>query len=179
MTNGKTQRWSANSPLADLVPPLVLIIEIERSQMDDSWLEPIEHDECLRLLRGTPVGRIAVVVDGFPVILPVNFRLVETPGRTWIALRTRPGNIIDRALIHVAFEIDGIDTAHAQGWSVLVRGTLHHVDADAADFRARFDPHPWLTAERDAWLIIEPFVITGRRLHPTQPDWAFHLRAYL
>ena len=79
----------------------------------------------------------------------------------------------------VAFEIDGIDPANRQGWSVLVRGTLHHVDPDAADFRERFDPEPWILADRDAWLIVEPFVITGRRLHPATREWAFHMDAYL
>jgi hypothetical protein len=38
-------------------------------------------------------------------VLPINFRLVRstgvTPG-TWIAVRTRPGNVIDRALRTVA-----------------------------------------------------------------------------
>jgi hypothetical protein len=66
-----------------------------------------------------------------------------------------------------------------EGWSVLARGTLHHVDPDAADFRERFDPHPWIIDERDAWLIVEPFGITGRRLHAAEPEWAFHPEAYL
>src|SRR5437016_3606379 len=91
--------------------------------MTDSWLEELSRDDCLALLRSSRVGRIALVVDEFPVVLPVNYRLVETSGRTWIALRTRPGNIIERAPVHAAFEIDGIDPAHQQGWSVLVRGT--------------------------------------------------------
>jgi hypothetical protein len=60
-----------------------------------------------------------------------------------------------------------------------VRGTLHHVDPDAADFSERFDPEPWLTSERDAWLVIEPFAVTGRRLHAAEIEWAFHIRVYL
>jgi hypothetical protein len=70
----------------------------------------------------------------------------------------------------VAFEIDGIDPSHHQGWSVLVRGDLHHVDSAAV--RERFDSEPWLDVERDAWLIIEPFEISGRRLHPDEREWA-------
>ena len=120
-----------------------------------------------------------MLIDTLPVVLPVNYRLVETSGRTWLAIRTRPGNVIDRAPVHVAFEIDGIDPIHQQGWSVLVRGTLHHVDVDADAFRDRFDPEPWLLAERDAWLAIDPFAITGRRLHPEQIDWLFHTNGYL
>jgi nitroimidazol reductase NimA-like FMN-containing flavoprotein (pyridoxamine 5'-phosphate oxidase superfamily) len=147
--------------------------------MAEAWLEELSLEDCLVLLRDDVVGRVSVVVDEFPVVLPINYRLVETSGRTWVALRTRPGNVIERASMSVAFEIDGIDPAQKQGWSVLVRGTLHHLDPDAAGFRERFDPHPWLEAERDAWLIVEPFSITGRRLHPDAPEWAFTNQAYL
>ncbi len=147
--------------------------------MAEAWLEHLDHVECLRLLRAQSVGRVAVIVDGHPLVLPVNYRLVETSGLTWVALRTRPGNVIERAAMNAAFEIDDIDARHQEGWSVLVRGTLHHVDADAADFRERFDPHSWLTDERDAWLVVQPFAITGRRLHAAEREWAFNLHAYL
>jgi nitroimidazol reductase NimA-like FMN-containing flavoprotein (pyridoxamine 5'-phosphate oxidase superfamily) len=147
--------------------------------MTDAWIEPISREGCLDLLRVEQVGRIAVVVDDAPLVFPVNYRLVETEAVTWIAIRTRPGNVIDRATTLAAFEIDGIDPVHEQGWSVLVRGTLQHVDPDAADFRSRFDSHPWLATERDAWLVVEPYAIDGRRLHPAAPEWAFHVRAYL
>ena len=147
--------------------------------MEEGWLETLDLDQCLEHLRAEQIGRLAVVVDGYPVVLPVNYRLVETSGLTWVALRTRPGNVIDQASANVAFEIDGIDATGRGGWSVLVRGTLQHVNPDAADFRERFDAHPWLSTERDAWLIIEPFAITGRGLHPAEPDWAFQVSAYL
>jgi hypothetical protein len=62
---------------------------------------------------------------------------------------------------------------------VLVRGALQHVDPEAADFRERFDPQPWMTTDRDSWLVIEPYSITGRELHPSERDWAFHATAYL
>lgn len=44
----------------------------------------------------------------------MNYRLVETAGReagarTWIALRTRPGNVVDRSPMNVAFEIGAVD----------------------------------------------------------------------
>lgn len=147
--------------------------------MTNAWLEELSLDDCLRALRGASVGRIAVLIDEHPILLPVNYRLVETSGPTWVAIRTRPGNVIERAPMNVAFEIDGIDPAHQEGWSVLVRGSLQHVDPDAADFRERFDPEPWMDAEREAWLAIEPFSITGRRLHAAEREWAFHPDGYL
>ena len=147
--------------------------------MSGPGLEELPLEECLRLLRAGSVGRIAFSVDDFPVVFPVNYRLVETSAPTWIALRTRPGNVIDNAPLATAFEIDSIDDQHHLGWSVLVRGTLEHVDPDAAGFRERFDPDPWLGAERESWLAIVPFAITGRRLLPAEQVWAFHQRAYL
>lgn len=146
---------------------------------NDGFLEEIPFEDCLQLLRVVPVGRISVVVDTYPVVLPVNYRLVETSGRAWIAIRTRAGNVIDRAPMNAAFEIDGIASAHREGWSVVVRGSLHHVDPEAADFREHFDPHPWLGDELDSWMMIEPFSITGRRLHGADPAWAFAPRGYL
>jgi nitroimidazol reductase NimA-like FMN-containing flavoprotein (pyridoxamine 5'-phosphate oxidase superfamily) len=147
--------------------------------MSDAWLEVLSHEECVDLLRAWPVGRISVLAEDFPVVLPVNFRLVQIDGHTWIVIRTRLGNVIDQAPMPAALEVDDISLSEHRGWSVLVRGMLHHVDANAAGFRDRFDPEPWVDDNRDAWLTIEPFSITGRRLHAPEAEWAFDLRAYL
>ncbi len=142
-------------------------------------LVELPYDACIELLRAESVGRIGVVLDDQPFVVPVNFRLVETPAVTWIAIRTRPGNVVDHPGRRVAFEIDGFDEDRRHGWSVLVRGTLQRVDPDAAEFRERFDPEPWILEERESWLVIEPFAITGRVLPGVQPTWAFVAEAYL
>jgi nitroimidazol reductase NimA-like FMN-containing flavoprotein (pyridoxamine 5'-phosphate oxidase superfamily) len=148
--------------------------------MNDQHLETLSTDECLARLRAHAVGRVAFVSDdGAPIILPVNYRLVEASDHTWIALRTRPGAQLDRAQLLVAFEIDEVDRVRHEGWSVLVRGTLHHIDADVAAFRERFDPEPWLLEARDSWLIVEPFDITGRALRAAELEWGFDGAAYL
>jgi nitroimidazol reductase NimA-like FMN-containing flavoprotein (pyridoxamine 5'-phosphate oxidase superfamily) len=141
-------------------------------------LDELSLEECLEHLRAGTVGRLAVVFDDRPLVVPVNYRLVETVGLRWVAIRTKPGGLIERASQNVAFEIDGVDEVRRQGWSVLVRGTRHSLDPEAAGFRERFDTHPWL-ADRDDWFVIEPFSITGRELHAAPQEWAFHLRAYL
>jgi Pyridoxamine 5'-phosphate oxidase len=145
----------------------------------DSLLEVLPLEECLDLLRAFEVGRIAFDVDEFPVVLPVNYRLVEFGAEHLIALRTRPGNVIDQAPWRVAFQIDGTDRRRQAGWSVLVRGSLRHVDDPGAlEFRAQFDSQPWIGVERDAWLVIDPFEITGRRLLGPPIEWALHEQAY-
>jgi len=147
--------------------------------MTDAELEELPLDECLARLRARSVGRIAIVVDGFPLVVPVNYRLVESDGPPWIAVRTRAGGLIDHAAMPVAFEIDDIDDAHHRGWSVLVRGTLHTVDPDAAGFRERFDPEPWIVDDRDAWLVVASFSVTGRQLHQEAPEWTLEPSLYL
>jgi|SRR4051812_33994433 nitroimidazol reductase NimA-like FMN-containing flavoprotein (pyridoxamine 5'-phosphate oxidase superfamily) len=141
-------------------------------------LEPLEYSECLLLLRHHVVGRIGFLLDDMPMVLPINYRFVETGQRNWIALRTRRDTVIDRAEMMVAFEIDGVDEVHQRGWSVLVRGTLHHLSPDLGPTYAMFDSEPWMT-DRDSWLVIDPFDVTGRRLEPEPHEWCFHARGYL
>jgi hypothetical protein len=177
------RRRPAAASILDVLPGRVVdalarVAPLGRWLVSDAWLDNIPYDECLSLLRASSVGRVAVTMEDMSALFPANYRLVETSRFTWLAIRTRPGNVIDRAPMHVALEMDNIDSLHHQGWAVLVRGTHHHVAPDAADFRDRFDPHPWLIDERDAWLVIQPFTISGRRLHATEREWAFHLGAY-
>ncbi len=147
--------------------------------MDQTRLEEMSLAECLDHLRTERVARVSVIVNGFPLVLPVNFRIAEHGGGTWLALRTRRGGVIDQAPQPVAVEIDGIDVEAHHGWSVVVRGSLLHVDAHAADFAGRFDPEPWLQDDRDSWLIVEPFHISGRRLLEAGAEWAFSPDAHL
>ena len=142
-------------------------------------LQAMPVDECRRLLREGTVGRVGVVVNEFPVIVPVNYRFVETSGPTWVAFRTRAGGLLERAPLPASFEIDAMNVDRHEGWSVLVRGTLQRIDPHAADFAEHFDPAPWPAGERDVWLAIEPFFITGRTLGHGAAEWAFGPEAYL
>ena len=128
-------------------------------------LDQLDYDECIRRLDGESVGRIALLVNELLVVVPVNYRMVQTDGRTWIVFRTEPDGILDRPDVHAAFEIDDADAAKRTGWSVLVQGMLQRVDPDSADMRERFDPVPWPRSPRDRWMTIEPFSVTGRRIH--------------
>ena len=147
--------------------------------MTESWLEELSLEECTALLRTNSVGRIGVVLDGLPLVLPINYELVEANDRLCLVFRTRSGNVIDRATSNVAFEIDGIDPSHRRGWSVLLRGELQHVDADDTLLQTHFDPNSWLSHDRDAWLVFEPSIVSGRRLVEATLEWAFHESAYL
>jgi hypothetical protein len=139
----------------------------------DATLVALTHDACLSHLRQASVGRIAFVVASDPVILPVNYRLVEAGSGPLLAIRTRPGTVLERATQNVAFEIDSIDERKHEGWSVLVRGELLRANPTSDDFVEQYDPQPWLP-DRDLWLLIDPWAITGRKLLGTDPVWPFH-----
>ena len=132
-------------------------------------LQELDEAECLRLISPGGVGRIAFVGSYDLTVLPVNYRLVDgailfrtTPGgQTEEDLRTR----IDRGEYRVAFEVDHIDDAARQGWSVLVQGPAHHLDADdeqAAAWRAGVEP--WAAGDRNHFIRITPVRVTGRRI---------------
>lgn len=137
----------------------------ERS-VDRHGLEILPLGECLELLRETRVGRVAVMAEGAPVILPVNHIVVGTQ----VVFRTSLGHKLDAADRHrpVAFEVDDFDPATRTGWSVVVRGRIETVDEDLT--AAHLETHgleTWAADARD-WVRIVPDEVTGRRLaeHP-------------
>ena len=124
-------------------------------------LEPIERDECLTLLERHHLGRIGVVADGQPLVLPVNYAMHESD----VVFRTDPGTKLQAALeSRVAFEIDGHDDMYHEGWSVLVVG---HAEAVADTARTRryeqLPLMPW-TGPKSHWIRIHADAITGRRI---------------
>ena len=119
--------------------------------------------ECRRLITPGGVGRIAFgTLDG-PVIIPVNFAVLADT----IVIRTAQGTVIDgHADGPVALEVDHIDEALRQGWSVLVRGPAHHVTHPAELGRLQEDAPvwPWAGGEREVYVRVIPSQITGRRI---------------
>jgi nitroimidazol reductase NimA-like FMN-containing flavoprotein (pyridoxamine 5'-phosphate oxidase superfamily) len=123
----------------------------------------LNAQECRDLLFTHGVGRLAVPTASGPVIVPVNYGVVGGS----IVFRTEPGTVTSHASgSPVAFEVDRIDGAFSQGWSVLVRGHASVV-TDADDVR-RLDEQaystPWAGGQRDLWIRIDPLSITGRRI---------------
>ncbi len=134
----------------------------------------LSADECELLLASFDVGRIAVVDHGYPLVFPINYRMAMFEGRLVVAIRTRPDNVIDHPGRPVCFEIDGIDASRDGGWSVLVRGVLVETPPDPDN-----DPNPIDSENRDAWRIIVPTQVSGRRVYNRSLRWTFHPAGYL
>ena len=139
-----------------------------------SELIELSPSECDLLLASLDFGRIAVVENGQPLVFPINYKAVILDERLVLAIRTRPDNAIDQPGRAVCFEIDGVDAGHDSGWSVLVRGVLVEASPDAD-----LDPHPIVSEGRDAWRIIVPTHISGRRVRNRLQRWSFHPAGYL
>ena len=125
-------------------------------------LEVLDRRECLSLLERTSLGRLAVVVDGRPLVFPVNFAL----DHDLIVLRTDPGTKLFGARHGpVAFECDGTDPVYHTGWSVLAAGPCEEV-ANAAEIAEmeRLPLGPWSPGPKSTWLRIRPKTLTGRRI---------------
>ena len=67
----------------------------------------------------------------------------------------------------VAFEIDEIDVAGRQGWSVLIQGPAHHVSGDERASAERAGVEPWPAGDRELFIRIVPNRVTGRRIKPS------------
>lgn len=133
-------------------------------------LEVLDEDESLALLRSAEVGRVGVVVDGQPLIFPVNHVL---EGRS-IIVRTDSARMLSGAsLAKVAFEADGFDAGARSGWTVLVEGIGNDVTGalDTTSERLQAVPvTPWAPGPKSRLLRIDVRTITGRRFAGERGD---------
>jgi transcriptional regulator with XRE-family HTH domain len=121
-------------------------------------LEVLEAQECWGRLAQRGVGRVAFSTLQGPVVIPVNYRVVD---RT-VVYRTAPGTVSAGAVGHrVAFEVDQVDDALSQGWSVLVVGPADH-PAEADRPQEGHGPTPWAGGPRDLLVRISPDTVSGR-----------------
>ncbi|WP_329445047.1 DUF1918 domain-containing protein [Streptomyces canus] len=129
-------------------------------------LRDIGPEECRTLLSTHGVGRVAVSAsDGRPAVVPVNYDVIDDA----IVFRTAP-NLTPAAAVgtEVAFEVDHMDEALSQGWSVLAVGPASVVTEPDTVRRLTEHAHttPWPGGAREMWVSIRPAHLTGRRITP-------------
>jgi nitroimidazol reductase NimA-like FMN-containing flavoprotein (pyridoxamine 5'-phosphate oxidase superfamily) len=127
-------------------------------------LQTLTAAECYDLLSAGGVGRVAITTADGPVVVPVNYAMA---GQT-VIFRTAPDTLLAGYLDGPAgFEVDRLDEALSQGWSVLVTGRAVRVtsEADVRHLEQHTDIRPWAGGARDVYVRIIPRKITGRRIH--------------
>ena len=104
--------------------------------------------------------------------LPVQYKLYEgsivfrAGEETFTDEDLRTG--IAHAEYHVGFEIDHIDLAAREGWTVLVRGSAHHVDTDAERTSIiNAGAELWIEGEPEHVIRINPAQTWGQRIRQT------------
>ena len=129
---------------------------------DRNGLELLGRQECIDLLERQHVGRVALSVQALPVVLPVNYALMDGD----VVIQTGEGTKLEAAMANsvVAFEVDDYDAYDHTGWSVLVQGMAEEiVDPDELD-RARAAPLSAWAGPKEHFVRITATRISGRRV---------------
>ena len=109
------------------------------------------------------VGRVAVVVNGVPQVVPVNYVVVDGD----IVFRSGAGTKLTAALFEqpVSFEVDRLDESAMTGWSVLVSGRAAVVTDP--DLLARVQEHQlvsWAPGPKHDVVRVRVETISGRAI---------------
>ncbi len=123
----------------------------------------LSPEECFELLEPGGVGRVGFASADGIMMLPVNFAVT---GKT-IIFRTAPDTLLALyANGQVSFEVDHLDEAAHEGWSVLVQGHAHQVtdERQVEHLQDQTCLEPWASGARDVYVRIMPTQISGRRI---------------
>jgi nitroimidazol reductase NimA-like FMN-containing flavoprotein (pyridoxamine 5'-phosphate oxidase superfamily) len=129
----------------------------------DAHLVTISEKECEEYLAGGGVGRVIFRSAERPVALPVNFKML---GDDVIFRSENDGEVSGIASEEpVSFEVDRIDDAMREGWSVLASGTVHPVGA-AVQMREveGLGIDPWAGGDRHTYFRLSVTKLTGKRI---------------
>ena len=130
-------------------------------------LEHLSRSDCERLVSSGGVGRLVFNSERGPQALPVNFRLLDGD----VVFRTAAGTILATTTDQerVSFEVDQIDEAMTEGWSVLLTGRIRQVQ-DANELRElqRVGIEPWASNDRNTYFRLTPTETSGRRIHASR-----------
>lgn len=130
-------------------------------------LEVLSTAECRAYLAPGGVGRFLFTAARGPVAMPVNYRML---GDDIIFRTTAPASADAGAGPgQVSFEVDQLDDALSEGWSVLVSGAARPVSAQPElDEVKALAIDPWAGGDRDVYVRIVAREVTGRRIRAVE-----------
>jgi transcriptional regulator with XRE-family HTH domain len=130
-------------------------------------LKDLTFDECMQLVAAGGVGRFLFdEPDRGPVAIPVNFRMDGDN----VVFRTARESSMTHGLHgqQVSFDVDHLDDALGEGWSVLLSGTASIITDPAEVDRAEtLGIEPWAGGDRQTCVRITVTQVTGRRIRVT------------
>lgn len=150
-------------------------------ERDQDEMDVLSDSECRQKLASQVVGRIGIIVDQYPLIIPVNYAMDGDA----VVIHTALGTVVARAdQANVTFEVDHFDVERKVGWSVLLRGrgaaVEDHESADATPTESAGVVAPWAPGERPVRIRISPLEVSGRRINPSEEfEWRLGTAAYM
>jgi Pyridoxamine 5'-phosphate oxidase len=128
----------------------------------DPTLDSLTPQQCETHLQGGGIGRIVFVSGRGPTSFPVNFAY----GERHVVFRTDAGTALALTSSgNVGFEIDQIDEAMGEGWSVLLTGPAHEVtDPNHIAQLERLRIEPWAGGDRPIFVQIAAQELSGRAI---------------
>lgn len=142
----------------------------DRAPTDHRGLGVLTHEDCLRRIASTPIGRVAFHSAGETVVLPVN-HVVDGSS---IAFRARWDSALASAVnqTSIAFEVDDFDALEGTGWSVLVRGVASTVyDEETSEHFEDLLGDQWgEQPEGTFWTSIRPDEVSGREMRVSRRE---------
>jgi transcriptional regulator with XRE-family HTH domain len=131
-------------------------------------LRTLSREQCAAHLEAGGVGRIVFLADRGPVAHPVNFVMSEGD----VVLSTTPAQASElEAQQRASFQIDRVDEAMSEGWSVLATGPARLVDdPDEIVDLSSLGLEPWAGGNRHALVRIHPEEVTGRVIVQSTPQ---------
>ena len=134
-------------------------------------LRPLTEEQCRTHLAVGGVGRLVLSTGRGVVAIPVNYEFTE--GQIVFSTDDAKATALSSGDT-VGFEIDRVDEALSEGWSVLVTGRCRLVsDPDEVQRLSSIDLEAWAGGDRHALVAIEPAETTGRVIvheHGHAPD---------
>jgi nitroimidazol reductase NimA-like FMN-containing flavoprotein (pyridoxamine 5'-phosphate oxidase superfamily) len=120
--------------------------------------------ECWQLVEEpVPVARVVWTDGQSASIVPVNYAVAD--GALWF--QSTPGSRLARECNgrQVLVEIDSVDTTTRSGWSLIITGVAHNVEAvEVPNFLGGLEV--WPRGPHTTFVRVHPDEITGRRLQP-------------
>ncbi len=157
----RSRTLSISAPLAEPTPTL---------DPGQRTIERLDSVECTSYLKSRRVGRLGFVEGGWPIVLPINYRLTDDGEIVFKSVVGSKTAAAARSAM-ACFEVDDIDRADQPMWSVVAQGELRLV-RNPQDLHTAWqnDPEPWIEGDEWAWLRLVPLSVSGRRIVPVAAE---------
>jgi nitroimidazol reductase NimA-like FMN-containing flavoprotein (pyridoxamine 5'-phosphate oxidase superfamily) len=128
-------------------------------------LTELDAAESATRLEGGGIGRIVFTDEQGPTAVPVSFKLLDGDVVFRSSEESTIGRVLAAAPLPVSFEVDHIDDALHEGWSVLVHGRAHRItDGQELEQARALAIEPWSGVERNLYVRVRAASLTGRRI---------------